>query len=315
MSAVSFSGSGSNSAPSRGVIFVHSCPNAIAPHLEWALAKVLGTDAPMEWAPQPVAPGQLRSHIIWAGKQGMGSRIASALLAFGQVRYEVTEDPSVGHEGERFAATPELGLFRATIGAHGDVVCWSFYPGKNLGALGDAGAITTNSAEIADRIRSLRNYGSRVKYVNDVRGYNSRLDPIQAAILRVKLKHLDIWTQRRREIANRYHKEVVNSALTLPYVPDWADPVWHLYVIRTSDRDGLQRFLSDAGISTLIHYPIPPHSQRAYSDLKYQPSDLPIASDLAGSVLSIPIGPHLAANDVDSVVAALNRYSPRRDGV
>ena len=201
------------------------------------------------------------------------------------------------------------------IGAHGDVVCWSFYPGKNLGALGDAGAITTNSAEIADRIRSLRNYGSRVKYVNDVRGYNSRLDPIQAAILRVKLKHLDIWTQRRHEIANRYHKEVVNSALSLPYVPDWADPVWHLYVIRTSDRDGLQRFLSDAGISTLIHYPIPPHSQRAYSDLNYQPSDLPIASDLAGSVLSIPIGPHLATNDVDSVVAALNRYSPRRDGV
>ena len=122
MSAASYSRSGSGSAQSRGVVFVHSCPNAVAPHLEWAMAKVLGADVPMKWAPQPVAPGQLRSHIIWAGKQGMGSRIASALLAFGQVRYEVTEDPSDGHEGERFAATPELGLFRATIGAYGDVM-------------------------------------------------------------------------------------------------------------------------------------------------------------------------------------------------
>jgi hypothetical protein len=122
MSAVSYSRSGSASTMSRGVVFVHSCPNAIAPHLEWALAKVLGTEVPMEWAPQHVAPGQLRSQIIWAGKQGMGARIASSLLAFRQVRYEVTEDPSDGHEGERFAATPELGLFRATIGAHGDVM-------------------------------------------------------------------------------------------------------------------------------------------------------------------------------------------------
>ncbi len=124
MSAVSYSrvGSESESAQSRGVIFIHACPNAVAPHLEWALAKVLGTEVPMEWAPQPVAPGQLRSQIIWSGKQGMGARIASALLAFRHARYEVTEDPSSGHEGERFAATPNLGLFRATIGTHGDVM-------------------------------------------------------------------------------------------------------------------------------------------------------------------------------------------------
>lgn len=122
MSAVSYSRSGSESAPSRGVVFIHSCPNAVATHLEWALAKVLGTDVPMEWAPQRVTPGQLRSQVIWAGKQGTGARIASSLLAFGQVRYEVTEDPSAGHEGERFAATPELGLFRASIGVHGDVM-------------------------------------------------------------------------------------------------------------------------------------------------------------------------------------------------
>ena len=124
MSAVSYSrvGSASESAQSRGVIFIHAFPNAVAPHLEWALAKVLGTEVPMEWAPQPVAPGQLRSQIIWSGKQGMGARIASALLAFQHARYEVTEDPSSGHEGERFAATPDLGLFRATIGPHGDVM-------------------------------------------------------------------------------------------------------------------------------------------------------------------------------------------------
>ena len=124
MSAVSYSrvGSESESAQSRGVIYIHACPNAVAPHLEWALAKVLGTEVPMDWAPQPVAPGQLRSQIIWSGKQGMGARIASALLAFHHARYEVTEDPSSGHEGERFAATPDLGLFRATIGTHGDVM-------------------------------------------------------------------------------------------------------------------------------------------------------------------------------------------------
>ena len=124
MSAVSYSrvGSESESAQSRGVIFIHACPNAIAPHLEWALAKVLGAEVPMEWAPQPVAPGQQRSQIIWSGKQGMGARVASSLLAFQHVRYEVTEDPSSGHEGERFAATPDLGLFRCTMGTHGDVL-------------------------------------------------------------------------------------------------------------------------------------------------------------------------------------------------
>jgi hypothetical protein len=122
MSAVSYSQAGSQAGHSQGVIFIHACPNALAPHLEWAITKVLSTEVPMSWAPQPIAPGQLRSQIIWSGKQGMGARIASALLAFGQVRYEVTEDPSPGHEGERFSATPDLGLFRATIGTHGDVM-------------------------------------------------------------------------------------------------------------------------------------------------------------------------------------------------
>ena len=126
------------------------------------------------------------------------------------------------------------------IGAHGDIVCWSFYPGKNLGALGDAGAITTNDAALAERVALLRNYGSRQKYVNEEAGVNSRLDPIQAAVLRVKLAVLDEWTERRRAVATAYTKGLAESGLILPHVPDWADPAWHLYVVRTSDRDALQ---------------------------------------------------------------------------
>jgi len=127
------------------------------------------------------------------------------------------------------------------IGAHGDIVAWSFYPGKNLGAYGDGGAVTTNDAEIADNIRQLRNYGSHIKYINDIKGFNSRLDPMQAAILSVKLKVLDDWNARRTNIANRYHDELVNSGLMLPFTPDWAEPVWHLYVVQHPKRDTLQK--------------------------------------------------------------------------
>lgn len=188
------------------------------------------------------------------------------------------------------------------IGAHGDVVCWSFYPGKNLGALGDAGAVTTNRADLADRIRVLRNYGSRVKYVNEVQGGNSRLDPLQAAVLRVKLGHLDAWTDRRRAIAAAYTDGLKESGLILPHVPAWADPVWHLYVVRTGDRDGLLHRLTEAGVGTLIHYPIPPHMQQAYAELGLAPADLPLARQLAGEVLSLPMGPQLPLLDAAKVV-------------
>lgn len=190
------------------------------------------------------------------------------------------------------------------IGGHGDLVCWSFYPGKNLGALGDAGAVTTNNAVLADRIRVLRNYGSRVKYVNEVQGVNSRLDPIQAAVLRVKLNHLDEWNDRRRAIAMIYSEKLQDTDLVLPRVPDWADPVWHLYVVRSAGRDMLQKRLADNGIGTLIHYPIPPHMQHAYADLNFPADALPLARRLAGEVLSLPIGPHFAAQACDQVIAA-----------
>lgn len=191
------------------------------------------------------------------------------------------------------------------IGAHGDVVCWSFYPGKNLGALGDGGAVTTNRADLADRIRVLRNYGSRVKYVNEVQGVNSRLDPIQAAVLRAKLPHLEAWTDRRRAIAAAYADGLKDSGLILPQVPDWADPAWHLYVVRSPDRDALQRRLTEAGVSTLIHYPIPPHMQAAYAGVGLAPDALPLARRLAGEVLSLPMGPQLATADTGRVIAAV----------
>lgn len=188
------------------------------------------------------------------------------------------------------------------IGGHGDAVAWSFYPGKNLGALGDGGAVTTNNAELADRIRVLRNYGSRVKYVNEVQGYNSRLDPIQAAVLRVKLRHLDDWNGRREAIAKQYLQGLAGTDLVLPHVPAWADPAWHLFVVRHPQRDALQQKSAEAGIGSLIHYPIPPHLQQAYSDLGYEQGTFPIAEDIAKELLSLPMGPHLAKADADSVI-------------
>ncbi|WP_415233802.1 DegT/DnrJ/EryC1/StrS family aminotransferase [Pseudorhodobacter sp.] len=191
------------------------------------------------------------------------------------------------------------------IGAHGDIVCWSFYPGKNLGALGDAGAITTNNADLADRIRMLRNYGSREKYVNEVQGVNSRLDPIQAAVLRVKLAHLHNWSERRQAIAALYLEGLARTGLIMPHVPDWANPAWHLFVIRSADRDSVQARLTKAGIGSLIHYPIAPHMQAAYSEMGLAADTLPVARKLAAEVLSLPIGPQLSLQNAQAVIEVL----------
>lgn len=189
------------------------------------------------------------------------------------------------------------------IGSHGDAVAWSFYPGKNLGAMGDGGAVTTDDAGIADRVRVLRNYGSQVKYFNDVQGFNSRLDPIQAAVLRVKLEFLDEWNDRRRKIAQTYSNAFDKTGLLLPEVPVWADPAWHLYVVRHFMRDVLQQRLTKVGIETLIHYPIPPHRQRAYADNEFGANTFPVAEQMACEVLSLPIGPHLSDGDIEYIVA------------
>lgn len=179
-------------------------------------------------------------------------------------------------------------------GSLGDAAAWSFYPGKNLGALGDGGAITTDDASLALQLRALRNYGSEVKYVHDVAGgVNSRLDDIQAAVLRVKLRHLEEWNQRRRDVAATYFAALENSGLVLPPRDDIARSAWHLYVIRSHRRSEIAQGLSERGIESLIHYPIPPHLQKGYAHLGYNRGSFPVAEELSAGVLSLPIGPHL----------------------
>ncbi|WP_058616773.1 DegT/DnrJ/EryC1/StrS family aminotransferase [Tepidimonas taiwanensis] len=222
-----------------------------------------------------------------------------AIIAIAR-RYElrVLEDAAQAH-GARYKGK--------RIGAHADAIAWSFYPGKNLGAVGDAGAVTTNDDALAERLRVLRNYGSRVKYVNEVRGWNSRLDPLQAAILRVKLAHLDEWNTRRASIAAYYLQALSETDLVLPHVPRWADPVWHLFVVRHPLRDVVQKRLKEDGIQTLIHYPIPPHRQLAFADLELISEPLLTASRLADEVLSLPIGPHISFEQAEQVVVAMQR--------
>lgn len=193
------------------------------------------------------------------------------------------------------------------LGGHGDAAAWSFYPGKNLGGFGDGGAVTTRHAHIAERIRVLRNYGSRVKYVNDVRGFNSRLDPIQATVLRIKLRHLDTWNARRKEISEKYMSAFANTDLILPAVGEGCEPVWHLFVVRSTQREALQAKLESAGVSSLVHYPIPPHKQQAYADFANQGHNLKIAESLADQVLSLPIGPHMPVEAVEKVIQLVTK--------
>lgn len=191
-------------------------------------------------------------------------------------------------------------------GSLGHAAGISFYPGKNLGAFGDAGAVTTHDAELADRVRTLRNYGSKVKYHNEVKGYNSRLDELQAAFLRVKLAKLDEWNERRRRVANSYLKGLAGlGGLTLPHVPKWAEPIWHQFVVRHPRRDALQKYLAEAGVGTLIHYPIPPHLSGAYADMGLPPGSLPLAETLAETVLSLPMGPHIQDDQIAYVMEAV----------
>lgn len=190
------------------------------------------------------------------------------------------------------------------IGGHGDAAAWSFYPGKNLGAFGDAGAVTTNDPAIADAVRTLRNYGSRERYYNERIGFNSRLDPVQAAILGVKLKHLDAWNDRRRAIARLYADRLA-GVVRLPATIDGVEPVWHLFVIRHVRRDALRQHLADAGVGSLLHYPVACHMQEACRDLGFAPDAFPVARALADEVLSLPMGPHLSMADAATVADAV----------
>ncbi len=187
------------------------------------------------------------------------------------------------------------------IGSKG-TVAWSYYPTKNLGALGDGGALTTDDDAISARVRLLRNYGSSIKYQNDVKGFNSRLDPIQAAVLKVKLDALDDATSRRQSIAKRYSEAFSGAGLCSPFVPAWADPVWHLYVLRHPDRASFQKRLADAGIATVIHYPIPPHLQTAYENAGHRRGSFPLTERLAAEVLSLPMCPAQTDEQTEYVI-------------
>lgn len=190
----------------------------------------------------------------------------------------------------------------------GDAAGFSFYPGKNLGALGDAGAVTTNDDELAETIRAIANYGSTEKYINKYKGLNSRLDEIQAVVLNVKLQYLDDENQCRRQTAEYYCSNIINPEITLPLLPtDKNSHVWHLFVIRNKEREKLQQYLTDNGIQTLIHYPIPPHRQEAYKE--YNNLSLPIAEQIHKEVLSLPISPVLTDDEVKTIVAVINKYN------
>ena len=202
-------------------------------------------------------------------------------------------------------ATWEGGL----TGSFGAVNGTSFYPGKNLGALGDAGAVTTNDADLAHKIKVLRNYGSQQNYLNEIIGYNSRLDELQAAVLQVKLRYLPEWTLQRQQIAAWYDQHLAGiEGLQLPTVASGATHVYHLYVVRTMQRDALQAHLTQAGIGTMIHYPVPPHRQQAYAELASSLPALPIAEALAATSLSLPVWPGMTLEDVLTVVEAIRSF-------
>ncbi len=194
-------------------------------------------------------------------------------------------------------------------GALGHAAGISFYPSKNLGALDDAGAVTTSDPVLADQLRHLRNYGSKVRYQHEYLGFNSRLGELQAAFLRVKLPHLAAWNARRAALAARYRQALAGVGdLVLPFVPAGHAPVWHLYVVRTARRAALQAFLTARGIGTQIHYPTPPHLTPAYAGAGWKRGDFPLAEKLADEVLSLPIGPHHTAEQIDRVCAAIREF-------
>ncbi len=194
------------------------------------------------------------------------------------------------------------------IGSFGDAAGFSFYPGKNLGALGDAGATVTNNENLAKKVRALGNYGSDYKYHHILQGNNSRLDELQAAFLSAKLPHLDEINVERRRIANRYLNEIKNTEIILPYVPEYATPVWHIFGVRCERRNDLEKFLNDSGIGTNKHYPIPMHMQECYKDLGYKEGDFPIAEKISATELSLPMYYGMTDEEIQYVIDKINEF-------
>ena len=214
----------------------------------------------------------------------------------------VIEDAAQAH-GAKYKGQP--------VGSIGDLGCFSFYPGKNLGAYGEGGAVTTNNVEFAGKIRMLRDWGQDRKYHHVLRGFNYRMDGFQGAILRVKLHHLDRWTERRRAVAAEYNRVLADSAVRTPKEMLWARHVYHVYTLRSQDRDGLQSTLEAEGIQTGVHYPVPVHLQPAYTDLGYCRGAFPKAEESAMQVLSLPIYPELSSQAIAEVAAAVKKAASR----
>lgn len=197
-----------------------------------------------------------------------------------------------------------------TVGTFGDIGCFSFYPSKGCGAFGDAGCIVTDNEELADKFRVFRNYGSRVRYQNEVVGANSRLDELQAGLLRVKLKHLDEFNDERNRLAKRYYEGIKNPLIQLPQIRPGADSSWHQYVVHVKEgkRDGLMNYLKEKDIGTIIHYPIPPHLSKAYEYLRHKKGDFPITEKYASEVLSLPMYNGMTEEEQDIVIKAINEF-------
>ncbi|MGB7354843.1 MAG: DegT/DnrJ/EryC1/StrS family aminotransferase [Acidobacteriaceae bacterium] len=221
----------------------------------------------------------------------------------------VVEDACQAHGAEYFSARQNR-WFRA--GSMGRASAFSFYPGKNLGACGEAGAATTHDPDLAKHVRMLRDHGQAKKYYHDIEGYNGRLDALQAGLLHVKLAHLAEWTAQRRDRAAEYNRLLAgNDAVICPYEPDWSRAVYHLYVIRTADRNGLMESLKQVGIGTGIHYPVPLHQQKAYASLGYKPDNLPVCTRVATEIVSLPMFPHLTAQQQERVADEIANFTVR----
>jgi dTDP-4-amino-4,6-dideoxygalactose transaminase len=223
----------------------------------------------------------------------------------------VVEDACQAHGAEYFSRKENVWK---KAGAMGKAAAFSFYPGKNLGACGEGGAVTTNDDELARTVRMLRDHGQSRKYFHDLEGFNGRLDAIQAGFLRVKLKHLTLWNEKRRQAAERYRElfAAADGNEFPPYEPDWSKPIYHLYVIRVQERESLLRRLADANIGTGIHYPVPLHLQKAYSSFAYKAGDFPVAERVASEILSLPMFPNLSAQQQDRVVKAILSFVDER---
>lgn len=254
----------------------------------------------MDWVAAGRAVGPKTKAVLIVHLYGRPSRIDAFARLCRDHGLVLIEDAAQAH-GASYAGV--------RVGAHGNTTTWSFYPGKNLGALGDAGAVSSPDADIASKVAILGNYGSPRKYHHDVEGVNSRLDPIQAAFLLEKLSRLDRWNDHRREVAELYLANIDNPRVRLPLADDECRSSWHLFVVRTPDREALQAHLTANGVESLVHYPIPPHLQPAYRHLGFPEEAFPVASRICREVLSLPIGPHLTAADARRVVDVVNAFA------